>query len=303
MKLNNKTKENYQVTNIKKSSFHKHIHFATMYLNNQDIEIVIKSYMNNNKTLKTSIANEKVVAEMTNEHGILKLLENITFPEGVLVPKSYFTFINRNKKLHVPIHFIQKMPGLDVTDWFDKQDSRLYTESTKMEIIYKACYAVKTLHDNNIVHRDIKPENIMIDFKDKAIILSFIDFGFAALDQNFTYKETVTFPGTFEYASPEILGHEPYYLKGADIWSLGVFIFSLFVGTQENTFKQKNLRIAKQVSLCDSALKAGFIPSLIHRILLLIFVDQETRITINNIVQMLEEDLQQTMDMDIDIDI
>jgi fused-like protein len=80
------------------------------------------------------------------------------------------------------------------------------------------------LHSNNIIHRDIKPQNILISANG---IIKICDFGFARAIES---KAMITsIKGTPLYMAPELLREYPYNQK-ADLWSLGVILYELYVG-------------------------------------------------------------------------
>ena len=76
----------------------------------------------------------------------------------------------------------------------------------------------------NIVHRDLKPENLLLDY-DKGIKI--IDFGFA---EKVNRHKLVSRAGTPGFLPPELFKLSPYTEKG-DIFSLGIILYSLLVGT------------------------------------------------------------------------
>ncbi len=98
--------------------------------------------------------------------------------------------------------------------------------------------ALDYTHARHIAHRDLKAENILVSRCSPSIDdptgppkyhATLIDFGFARqvdpsaplLDDNC---------GSSQYASPEVIMCQPYDPRQADIWSLGVILFTLATG-------------------------------------------------------------------------
>ena len=81
--------------------------------------------------------------------------------------------------------------------------------------------AFKYMKDEKIIHRDIKPKNILVHQGNIKIS----DFGVAKMinEHNFD-KETVTFSGTYQFMSPQILRQDKYTFQ-TDIWSLGITLY------------------------------------------------------------------------------
>lgn len=84
------------------------------------------------------------------------------------------------------------------------------------------CFAVKYLHDKNILHRDLKLSNIFISSNGD---IKLGDFGIAKVLNN-TDEFAKTIVGTPYYLSPEICQKKPYNHK-SDIWSLGCVLYEL----------------------------------------------------------------------------
>ena len=84
-----------------------------------------------------------------------------------------------------------------------------------------------------VYHRDIKADNILIDPETNLVKLT--DFGLSILaeDQMFDNKLN-TFCGTINYLAPEILEKQGYYGPKADIWSLGVLLYTMASGRSVN---------------------------------------------------------------------
>lgn len=87
--------------------------------------------------------------------------------------------------------------------------------------------AVQYLHKSGLVHRDIKLENLLVD---DAFNLKLCDFGFAEF---ITATQVSRTTGTLGYLAPELQTNgliDAKYLKAADVFSLGVCLFTLAYG-------------------------------------------------------------------------
>ena len=80
------------------------------------------------------------------------------------------------------------------------------------------------MHQEGVYHRDIKPANILLD---KNFNLKICDFGHATTDNGFC---TDWFGGTLGFMSPEIEQRMPHKADAADLFALGVTLFTIYVG-------------------------------------------------------------------------
>ncbi|KAL4234626.1 Testis-specific serine/threonine-protein kinase 4 [Mactra antiquata] len=89
----------------------------------------------------------------------------------------------------------------------------------------------KYMHSKGIVHRDIKCENLVLT---KQNTLKITDFGFAKKITKTKSGTTVlseTYCGSYAYAPPEILKGTPYNAELADVWSMGVVLYTMLYGS------------------------------------------------------------------------
>lgn len=111
-------------------------------------------------------------------------------------------------------------------------DKRNLTYQQKEKIIREILSGLEYLHAKNIVHRDIKPANILLN-KDANgnLTIKVSDFGISKQLKN-EYSTISNVLGTTEYMSPEQLGltTDGKIGKSADLWSLGILIYELFLG-------------------------------------------------------------------------
>ena len=98
-------------------------------------------------------------------------------------------------------------------------------------IFYEIIKAVEFLHSKGISHRDLKIDNLLVDGDDFKIKIS--DLGLSSFIFN-EKKEKIMLKGKVGspfYAAPEILMKKPYDGEKIDIFSLGVLLFSMVVGS------------------------------------------------------------------------
>lgn len=100
------------------------------------------------------------------------------------------------------------------------------------------------LHGMEIVHRDLKMENILIGREGR---LKLIDYGFSRQLPRETFM-LYDFCGTPHYIAPEVIQREGYFGKPADMWSLGIILYRMVVGSfpfKGNTEKTLFLKVVK----------------------------------------------------------
>ena len=106
-------------------------------------------------------------------------------------------------------------------------------EATARQYLTQAASAVAHCHALSVFHRDLKPENILLDEHDRVKIA---DFGLAALAHQVTEDASFlqhTRCGSLMYAAPEVLASNAqsgYDAAKADVWSLGVILYSMLSG-------------------------------------------------------------------------
>ena len=94
---------------------------------------------------------------------------------------------------------------------------------------------VKYCHGMSIAHRDIKASNILFDASNRIKIA---DFGLSRLMENQDEKLS-NHQGSLFYLPPEVITKDKYAPLTADIWSLGVLLYKLFVKKLPFTGKTK----------------------------------------------------------------
>ncbi|KAL5010170.1 hypothetical protein ScPMuIL_012475 [Solemya velum] len=85
--------------------------------------------------------------------------------------------------------------------------------------------AIDHMHSSNIVHRDLKLENFLLD---KQNVIKLIDFGLSNVFHGDTSLTTQC--GSPVYTAPEVFSNRKYG-PAVDIWSIGVCMYAMLVGT------------------------------------------------------------------------
>lgn len=105
------------------------------------------------------------------------------------------------------------------------QDDKSLPEEEVRRIAKQLVQGLNYLHSQKIIHRDMKPQNVLVGADDT---IKLCDFGFARVMSSQTVVLT-SIKGTPLYMAPELVQEKPYDCS-ADLWSLGVICYELFVG-------------------------------------------------------------------------
>ena len=116
--------------------------------------------------------------------------------------------------------------GQSLYSYLKTKEGRRLPENECKGIFKQLIEGIGYCHSLNICHRDIKLENIIIDEYKKIVI---IDFGFATKMQNNQFLKI--FCGTPSYMAPEIVKKQKYNGINADMWSLGILLYILLIGS------------------------------------------------------------------------
>jgi len=108
-------------------------------------------------------------------------------------------------------------------------EAKSFTEELASHCTKQMLLAINYLHQNRIMHRDLKPENWLLATKEPVTEapLKLIDFG---ISKRFTPGvKAKTQAGTPNYVAPEVLAGA--YDEKCDIWSLGIIMYVMLVGS------------------------------------------------------------------------
>jgi len=97
--------------------------------------------------------------------------------------------------------------------------------NNKISLLIQICKGMSSAHKNGVIHRDIKPSNLLVDMENNLHIL---DFGIAWLAASGKPEDIV---GTPDYMSPEQFSDPESVTHLSDIYSLGVIMYEMFIGS------------------------------------------------------------------------
>jgi eukaryotic-like serine/threonine-protein kinase len=176
------------------------------------------------KLIKPGMDTRSVVARFDSERQALAVMDH---PNIARVFDAGTTPAGR------PFFVMELVPGVPITTYCD--DHRL-TIKQRLLLFLQVCDGVQHAHQKAIIHRDLKPSNILVEEVDGRPLPKIIDFGLAkAITEDgarTVFTELGTMVGTPTYMSPEQAGSLNATVDTrADVYSLGVILFELLVGT------------------------------------------------------------------------
>lgn len=128
-----------------------------------------------------------------------------------------------------------------VMEWLDGESLKVSLSKRSLPffeacaLLDELCDALKAAHEKGIVHRDLKPDNVFLETRPGRSVTKLLDFGIAKLADRKSKQEgnSDTSPesvmGTPDYIAPEQAMGQPT-TGAADVYSLGVMMFEMFVG-------------------------------------------------------------------------
>eukprot|EP00474_Spongospora_subterranea_P002180 CRZ02638.1 hypothetical protein [Spongospora subterranea] len=125
----------------------------------------------------------------------------------------------------------------------------IITEDVARSCFTQIAAAVNHLHSHMLIcHRDIKPSNMLIHLVNGHPQVLLSDFGVAQ-----SFADTPMFTdimGTYPFIPPEACSGEPYDGRAADIWALGVTLYSIVFGKLP-FYHQNLLQLFQLIENCD----------------------------------------------------
>lgn len=120
---------------------------------------------------------------------------------------------------------MELLTGESLLTFLKKHKDKQIPEEKCKGIFKQIVKALSYCHLRMICHRDIKLENIIIQEHNKVKL---IDFGFGVKTTKKKYHNF--FCGTPSYMAPEIIQKQNYIAQYADVWSLGILLYTMLCG-------------------------------------------------------------------------
>lgn len=177
--------------------------------------------------------NQRVQIRLEREIAIWKSLEHANIVQYIdALETDYATYV-----------VSEYCPNGNLLDMLIRSnDTHKLTEDMARPLIIQLCSALSYLHDQmKVCHRDIKLENVLFD---EQGALKLCDFGLSEYQNpthathspgspfaEFDEGEDDSAGGSLAYTAPEQLTqHQPVRCPSADIWSVGVCLYTLIAG-------------------------------------------------------------------------
>lgn len=198
------------------------------------------------KLIRQGRATDQVIARFNAERQALAIMDH------PFIAKIYDAGETENGQPYFAMEFVD---GVPLTTYCDQQSLSI---ENRLELFVQICEGVHHAHQKGIIHRDLKPSNILVaEFNDKPAP-KIIDFGLAKaleVDTDLTDNPAETkfgqVLGTIRYMSPEQAATDNLDIDTrADIYSLGVILYELLIGStplESKSIHEKNFHQALEI--------------------------------------------------------
>ena len=121
--------------------------------------------------------------------------------------------------------------------------------------------ALHYMHEKGVAHLDLKPTNILIERTKDFPTVKLADFGISrAFNADGSFPEDTDFGYSATHSAPEIMIGSAHCSKSADIYSLGIVLSELFLGTVVETDTDQMVRAFNAKLDIHSVQQHGTIP-------------------------------------------
>ena len=224
--INNKNKDSKSESNLEKTKkeFSKKIgnYILLSEIGTGTFSKVAKAFhiITDQEVAVKILQKDKIIDEIDLERILreIEILKKVIHPNICQLYETYSTVHNYYLMMEI-------INGGDLFDFIT--NNNYLSEKKSCKFFRQLISVIEYLNELGISHRDIKPENILLDEKHENIKL--IDFG---LSNYYSEKKLLRSScGSPCYASPEMLSGKPYLGITTDLWSAGIVLYSMLVGS------------------------------------------------------------------------
>lgn len=183
------------------------------------------------KLIRSGMDSRTVLARFESERQALALMDH---------PNIARVYDGGTTASGQPFFVMELVDGPSITEYCDRLRLPL---RARLELFIAVCHAVQHAHQKGVIHRDLKPSNVMVAEVDGRPTPKVIDFGVAKATQqkltDISFADTGAIVGTPAYMSPEQADPSSMDIDTrTDVYSLGVILYELLVGTPPLEAKQ-----------------------------------------------------------------
>lgn len=180
------------------------------------------------KLIRPGMDSREIIARFESERQALSLMDH---PNIAAVLDAGTTATGQ------PYFVMELVRGARITDYCD---GKRLTIRERLDLFVKVCCAVQHAHQKAVLHRDLKPSNILVVEADGQPVPKIIDFGVAkaltsspevVLECSLTHTSDGMIVGTPQYMSPEQAGSMSDVDTRSDVFTLGVVLHELLIGS------------------------------------------------------------------------
>ncbi|CAI2351290.1 unnamed protein product [Caenorhabditis sp. 36 PRJEB53466] len=156
-------------------------------------------------------------------------------------------------------------------------------ESEARHFFRQLVSAIAYVHSQGYAHRDLKPENLLLT---EDLHLKLIDFGLCAKTEKgrIDKHNLDTCCGSPAYAAPELIQGLQYKGNEADVWSMGILLYTLLVGALP--FEDDNMQIMYRKIQSGCFYEPDFLSPMSKQLLrAMLQVAPERRITVKKLLE------------------
>uniref|UniRef100_I1LHH1 non-specific serine/threonine protein kinase n=1 Tax=Glycine max TaxID=3847 RepID=I1LHH1_SOYBN len=180
---------------------------ARLMRDKQTQELVAVKYIERGDKIDENVKREIINHRSLRHPNIIRFKEVILTPTHLAIVMEYASGGELFEKICNAGHF-------------NEDEARFFFQQLISGVSY--CHAME------VCHRDLKLENTLLDGS-PALHLKICDFGYSK--SSVLHSQPKSTVGTPAYIAPEVLLKQEYDGKIADVWSCGVTLFVMLVGS------------------------------------------------------------------------